>query len=193
MTYADIPSWNFQGVLPPIDINNPVSRERSPYAASLDVFVQRFGISSQRISILNGLLSFRSALHEAGLIKGFQWLDGSFLENVESLELRPPNDVDVVTYFYLPEGHTQETFFQNYPQLFDLHHNKTTYHVDAYFTVLNGSIPELLISDCAYWYSVWSHRRNALWKGYLEIDLSQTEDHIARERLNRVMSQGDTP
>lgn len=35
--------------------------------------------------MLDGLLRKRAALHAAGLIQGFQWLDGSFLEHVENI------------------------------------------------------------------------------------------------------------
>ncbi|WP_426763559.1 DUF6932 family protein [Hafnia paralvei] len=33
-----------------------------------------------------------------GLAEGFQWVDGSFTENVELIERRTPNDVDVVIF-----------------------------------------------------------------------------------------------
>jgi hypothetical protein len=152
-----IPGWNSQGVLPPIDPNNPVSTKRSPYACSLAGFVLQFGTSAERLNILNGILSFRSSLHGAGLIRGFQWLDGSFLESIESLESRPPNDIDVVTFYYLPNNNTQRMLLGAYPQLFDHSYIKTNYHVDAYFIDLMGSIPEGLISRSTYWYSLWSH------------------------------------
>jgi len=64
--------------------------------------------------------------------------------------------------------------------------------VDAYFVGLNSGAPESLISRSAYWYSLWSHRRNEQWKGYLHIELSQTHDDAARENLNRMMAQGGT-
>jgi hypothetical protein len=193
MSGGIIPGWNSQGVLPPVDTSNPVSLDRSPYLVSLDDFVLRFGTSSERLNILDGILSFRSALHEAGIVRGFQWLDGSFLENIESLESRPPRDIDVVTFYYLPLNHTQVTLLSSNPQLFDRDLIKTSYHVDAYFIDLMGNIPEELISNSAYWYSVWSHRRNSIWKGYLQIDLSQTDDHIARDNVDKMMSRGGTP
>jgi hypothetical protein len=188
-----IPSWNSQGVLPPVDPSDSVSRYRSPYTVSLDDFVLRFSTSLERLNILNGLLSFRSALHGSGLIRGFQWLNGSFLENIELLESRHPRDIDVVTFYYTPADQTQETLLKGHPQLFNHDDNKSNYHVDAYFIDLNGGIPEYLIFNSAYWYSIWSHRRNALWKGYLQIDLSQTDDHIAKDNLSRIMNRGDTP
>ena len=44
-----------------------------------------------------GFLSFRDALQATGLVKGFQWINGSFLENVEEVEERNPRDIDVVS------------------------------------------------------------------------------------------------
>jgi hypothetical protein len=188
-----VPDWNLQGVLSPIDPSNPTARDRSPYEVCLNNFVSRFGTSPERLNLLDSFLSFRSNLHTTGLVRGFQWLDGSFLESIESLESRAPRDIDVVTFYYLPAGYTQQSFYANYPQLFRHDHNKNQYHMDAYFIDLNGGIPENLISDSAYWYSMWSHRRNALWKGYLQIDLSPTDDHIAKDSLNIMMNRGGTP
>ena len=47
-----------------------------------------------------GFLDFRALLHSLGINTGFQWLDGSFMENVELLEQRAPKDIDVVTLSY---------------------------------------------------------------------------------------------
>lgn len=193
MSGCIIPGWNTQGVLPPVDPINPVSRDRSPYVVSLVDFVLRFGTSQKRLDIIDGFLAFRSKLHEAGLIRGFQWLDGSFLESIESLESRHPNDIDVVTFYYLPSNSTQATLLSDHPQLFNHNFIKNNYYVDAYFIDLTGNIPEELVSNSAYWYSIWSHRRNSIWKGYLQVDLSQTDDHIARDNLNEIMSRGGAP
>ena len=188
-----IPKWNPQGVLPPVDPNAPTLKYRSPYAISLNDFVLRFGTSSERINLLNNLLSFRSGLHGADLVKGFQWLDGSFLENIESLESRSPRDIDVVTFYYLPASHSQKSFGKDHSQLFKNSYNKNKYHMDAYFIDLNSGVPEFLISESTYWYSLWSHRRNTLWKGYLQIDLSPNDDHIARDKLNKMLNRGVMP
>lgn len=78
-----IPAWNMAGVIPPIRPGQPgESLDRSPYIASLTTVVDRFALSPERLKILNGLLNYRSALHALGLTNGFQWLDGSFMENI---------------------------------------------------------------------------------------------------------------
>jgi len=195
MSGGIIPGWNPQGVLPPADPSDPTSRliDRSPYEVRLNDFVSRFGISSERLNLLDNLLSFRSGLHGVGLVRGFQWLDGSFCESIETLESRAPRDIDVVTFYYLPAGESQQSFKVKYPELLRHKYNEIKYHMDAYFVDIDSGVPENLISDSAYWYSVWSHRRNALWKGYLQIDLSPTDDHIALDNLKRIMNRGGIP
>ncbi len=190
MSGVVIPAWNSKGVIPPIDPINPTSFERSPYEVSLTDLVLRFGTSPERLIVLRGFLSFRSELHKVGLTQGFQWVDGSFLENIELLESRPPKDIDVVTFFHLPNNSTQQELLDTSPRLFNSKDTKDDHHVDAHFVQLNGDIPEDLVSKSTYWYSIWSHRRNLLWKGYLQINLSQTQDDSARDELNRITSGG---
>lgn len=194
-----IPDWNLHGVLPPIDPSNPVSEHRSPYMVSVTDLVPRFGLSPERLDILKGLFLLRSELHKIGLVKGFQWLDGSFSENIELLQSRSPNDIDVVTFFHPPDSKTEDDLLIEYPQLFDKDRLKNTYHVDAYWVGLpDGGLEknelEELVADSIYWYGVWSHQRNSFsWKGYLQIDLSPTDDNIALEDLYRAMSEGGAP
>jgi hypothetical protein len=183
-------NWNVQGVLSPIDPSNPTSEDRSPYEVHLNDFVLRFGTSSERLSLLDSFFQFRAGLHATGIVRGFQWLDGSFLESIETLEQRSPNDIDVVTFYYLPAGHTQQSFQVKHPELLRRKYNKNKYRMDAFFINLNDGAPEDLVSKSAYWYSVWSHRRNALWKGYLQLDLSPTDDTIAKDSLNRMTNRG---
>ena len=59
---------------------------------------------------------------------------------------------------------------------------KTTVLVDSYFVELDLP-PRELVALSSYWYSVWSHRRSQLWRGYLQVDLSPAEDVSARAVL----------
>ncbi|MBF0464565.1 MAG: hypothetical protein HQK88_00265 [Nitrospirae bacterium] len=185
-----IPDWNHQGVLPPINVNNPTSVDRSPYLVSITDIVLRFGTTTQRKGILSGLLTFRANLYSAGLIEGFQWIDGSFLENIEIIEGRSPIDIDVVTFFHLPSGKTQQDILSAHPRLFNPVHTKADHHVDAYFVHLDSNKLELLVQHFTYWYSMWSHRRNNQWKGYLQVDLSQIDDSTAKANLDEMKDQG---
>ena len=190
MSNVGIPNWNSQGVLPPINPVTPTSTERSPYTVSLTDLVLRFGTSPERQEIFTGFLKFRSILHSTGIVDGFQWVNGSFLEDIEITEKRKPADIDIVTFFYLPDGETQESLVNASPHLFNPGDTEQNYHVDAYLVQLNADAPEQLVEQAAYWYSMWSHRRNGLWKGYLQIDLSLTDDVVADANLDKMANQG---
>lgn len=174
-----IPSWTGLGVLPPINPDDPIGAVRSPYGVSLTDVVLRFGTSPERCRILDGLLRLRAELHRSGFVRGFQWLDGSFLEHVEVLEKRSPRDVDVVTFVAAPDSDSTPDPDE---QLFDHDWVKANFSVDHYFVELNLPSQEL-VSWSAYWYSVWSHRRTQLWKGFLEIELTPKDDDTARAQL----------
>jgi hypothetical protein len=197
MTPVAIPPWNASGVIPPVNSISPVTPDRSPYAVSLAALVLRFGTSADRRRVLDGFLRYRSRLHFAGLVDGFQWLDGSFLEHIEMLEGRPPNDLDVVTFFRLPPGTDGATIMGRAPDAFPMTGAaravlKSTFFVDPYLVHLDLP-PEALVANGTYWYSLWSHRRDWSWKGYLQIDLGPTEDAIAAGHLGMAPGVGGTP
>jgi len=193
MSVCAIPDWTVQGVIPPINPLSPTAVDRSPYVVSLTDMVIRYGTSSERCQILDGLLRYREELHTAGLTRGFQWLDGSFLEHIEVLENRTPYDIDVVTFYHLPVGVTQRNLLASFPGLFDPVQTKTEFHVDGYILELKGSNPEVLIQQSTYWYSMWSHRRDYLWKGFLQIDLAPVEDVASRANLQVGVTAGGYP
>ena len=193
MARVAIPHWNLQGVLPPRNSAAPTSFDRSPYKVALTDVVLRYATSPQRCTILDGFLRFREAVSRAGLEQGFQWLDGSFLEDIETTEQRPPRDIDVVTLYHLPQGVTQQGLFSAHPDLFDPVQAKANYHVDAYFLQINVPEPEPLIGMSLYWYSLWSHRRNDVWKGYLQVDLAPADNAATWANLAAMRSQGGTP
>jgi hypothetical protein len=171
MRTVEIPKWNAYGVLPPFNEEHPTSFERSPYLVNLEDVIERFGTSSKRKSLLENFLRFRNKIHNAGLISGFQWLNGSFLENVDANEHREPNDIDVVTFYRLPENQTQQKLLDCYPDVFENELAKKEYLVDSYFVELRQNDLGFLIRNTTYWYSIWSHRRNYQWKGFLEVEL----------------------
>lgn len=182
---GSVPGWDSSGLLPPVRPQEPGhSPERSPYRVSLAGFVERFASSPRRTDILSGLLRFRADLHALGIASGFQWLDGSFLERIEVLEHRDPNDLDVVTFFQLPQGENQGSLSQRGGALFDHQYVKAHYSIDGYFAVLGQPVDAGQVQRITYWYSVWSHRRDGRWKGYVQVDLSPYEDADARVALD---------
>ena len=193
-----IPVWNSEGLISPIDVTNPVSANRSPYFVSLADLVMRFSTSPERLAILRGFLGYRAELHSAGLNAGFQWIDGSFMENIETSPRNcPPGDVDVVTFYRLPVGVTQADLVAKRPDLFpgsvaERDALKARFSVHAYTQDLSTP-SERLVNRSSYWYSVWSHQRDSLrWKGFLQIDLSPTDDPAALSLLTP-SAVGSTP
>lgn len=175
--------WTISGVVPPVNLFKPLDPDRSPYRATLLEFVQRFGTTPQRRVLLDGLLRFRAVLHGAGLVCGFQWLGGSFLEDVERFGKRPPNDLDLVTFFELPPDTTQLALANAAPRLFDRAQMKAAYHVDAFYEDL-GMSTRRAVDQSAYWYGLYSHRRKTMaWKGFVQIELDPAGDAAAEAAL----------
>ena len=143
---------------------------------------ERFASSAKRRIILTGFLTFREQLFNLGL-NGFQWLDGSFLEDIEAQASRDPADIDVVTFVAHPLDLSALVALRtSNPGLFDRNHTKATYHVD-HFLVPMGSAPRSLIELTRYWYGLFSHRRDGVWKGMLKVNLSDPNDDAAGSRL----------
>lgn len=190
MTMVAIPAWTPRGVLPPVNSVQATSAERSPYQVKLLDVVMRFSTSPERCKILKGFLEYRSALHGMGIQQGFQWLDGSFSEHVEWLEQRAPRDIDVVSFIHVPTSFAPSAADWD---VLDHDSAKTTFLVDSYFVEMNLLAPDNLIRQSTYWYSMWSHRRNQDWKGYLQLDLAPAEDAAASAWLNAQMRGGSAP
>jgi hypothetical protein len=123
--------------------------------------------------------------------KGFQWVNGSFFEDAERLRNRPPNDIDVVTFYYWPEGINSEQDLMNQYSDFFVCDMKLTYRTDAYLVCLNHLHEEKYIQpyfkQITYWYSMWSHQRETLrWKGFYQIALDFENDEKVGLLLNQL-------
>lgn len=73
---------------------------------------------------------------------------------------------------------------KKYGLLFDSEYTKKTYKVDAYILPLGNPMNSRHVRSIAYWNSMWSHRRNGIWKGFWQVDLSKAEDELARDALD---------
>ena len=140
--------------------------------------------------MLSGLLDFRAALHGAGLTRGFQWIDGSFVEDVESSRGRAPRDIDVVTFFYIPEGHTEGSFANTFPDFFNPPAMKRSFGIDAYLVAINLNDLATTMRGAVDWRGFWSHTRAGTRKGFVQVDLDPSQDDSARSDLD-AMSQED--
>lgn len=185
-----IPDWTAAGILPPVQGGlGGTTPDRSPYITTMPDLVSRFATTVERYKVLEGLLRYREALHELGLTSGFQWLDGSFAENIEVTASRPPRDIDVVTFFQLPQGvATQAELMTLNPELFT--NAKQDFKVDAYYLQVGQRTDENVVKRVAYWYGVWSHRRDTTWKGFLQVSLSPALDAEALGNLQAIAEEG---
>lgn len=166
-----IPSFDHNGVLPPF-LGNPAlgSNQVSPYTTTTLELCQRFATSPQRISILRNFLSFRSEMRKYG-ITGFQYLDGSFIEDIENSSLkRPPNDLDLLTFYY-PISPTQEAnIFTNFDDFVNRPQCKINYSLDHLIINL-GTNPADLVEFTRYFIQLFTHNRSNIWKGMLKLDV----------------------
>lgn len=179
-----IPSWNLAGLIPPIRPGEEGhGTDRSPYNATFSEVIEHLGITPDRLAILTGLLGYRQALYNIGITEGFQWLDGSFVEDVETLKGRSPNDVDVVTFFRLPLGQTHDELFEQAQHLFDVQHTKQHYRVDGYPMIIGDQLEDWHVDQISYWYSMWSHTREQNWKGFVRVELNPDGDEVASQLL----------
>lgn len=182
-----IPSMNASSVLPPFIGADPTNRARmSPYPVTMLDVVQRFGTSLERAAILRGLISYRNALRGIGVVDGHQWLDGSFVEDVEATRNRPPGDIDIVTFARVPGDNAvkRQVTYAN-PKLFFPDQAKLNYKCDAYFVDLDKKA-EILVDDTRYWFGLFSHQREtALWKGMLKVEM-QSDDDAATAMLDSI-------
>lgn len=188
MEAPTIPLWNSMGIIPPIDESDPTSLARSPYELDIVRFVRFFAITQARVKILRGFLDFRNELTSVGLVDGFQWVDGSFTENVELIERRAPNDVDVVTFFNFQPGDNDNIVHSRNPNIFNQNLVKKQYLVDSYFEGLQAPGASL-VARTVYWYSMWAHKRDLSWKGFIQLPLSPALDLVARSILDSIETE----
>lgn len=185
-----IPSLNLSGVLPPFISSDPtISAEMAPYKTNLTEIVSTFANTPERVVIIQGLLNYRQMLRNAGIVDGFQWLDGSYVENCEQNRGRPPRDIDVVTFAQRPQNHADDIMWgtfviNNQGNIFNRNTIKQLYKCDAFYEDLN--LPSsAIVSRARFWFGLFSHQRSTfLWKGLLEIPLT-ADDAAATSLLNR--------
>lgn len=173
-----IPPFNLHGLLPPF-VGHPADLDdRSPYQSTMEEVVSRFATSDRRREILRGLLDYRAALRAAGM-DGYQWLDGSFVEDRGA----EPNDVDVVMFHTLSPADTA-AFVAARPDLADPRQIKAAFKVDAYYVDLSQPQTWETVTYSVYWYGLFSHQRGTeRWKGMVQVPLASADDDAAARAL----------
>lgn len=170
-----IPSFDHNNVVPP-HLGDPTERSHlSPYPCTILELCHAFSFSKPRISILQKFVAFRQQLTALGVLYGFQWLDGSFLENIEASEKRPPKDLDVVT-FYGGLSIEQQTIIRgSFPEFSNPALSKAKFQLDHYAVDFTFS-PIVTVEQTRYWLQLFTHNRNGIWKGMLSIPLNTPID-----------------
>lgn len=178
-----IPAFDHNLVLPP-HLGDPTDRgQLSPYPCTTVDLCERLGTSPERREILSKFLDFRARLNAEGLIQGFQWLDGSFMEDVETLQKRPPGDLDLVTVFWGYDASFLTSLATRFPEFASRVQAKAAYKLD-HFPFDAGFSPILTLEQTRYWILLFSHSRMGVWKGMLKIELNTpAEDAAARHKL----------
>ncbi|MDN3563717.1 hypothetical protein QWZ14_04920 [Paeniroseomonas aquatica] len=149
----------------------------SPYVTIALEVVTTLASSLERRDILRGWLNHRASLRAIGFARGFQWLDGSFVED------KQPRDLDVVSFLYRPHGIRDPQqllmLIRANGALFVRNIVKAQYRLDAFPVDLDGS-PEALVSSARYFLGLFSHRRgDDLWKGMLQVRMEDVADDAA--------------
>lgn len=177
------PFDGIRNILPPHLGDPRQPTDLSPYACTIAELRERFAATPRRKAILRGFLDLRAQLLVLE-IQGFQWLGGSFLEDIETQEGRDPNDLDAITFVTEPASPLElGKKLESKPELLSRARVKTTYSIDHFWVPL-GSKPVDLIDQTRYWYGLFSHRRDGVWKGMLVVDLTdKSADDAARGLL----------
>ena len=109
------------------------------------------------------------------MTRGYQWLDGSFLENIEARENRPPEDLDLLTIYWGYDVTFQERFGLEFPEFYDHNLSKKNFQLDHYPVDVGYSL-NLTVELVRYWIQLFSHNREAVWKGMIRVDLDTPEE-----------------
>lgn len=175
-----VPEFTIDGVIPPYtgaDGPGGAAEQMTPYEASPLEVVTRFATTEIRREILRHWLEHRLMMRNLGIDIGFQWLDGSFVEDKE------PNDLDIVTFFRRPLGAQTAIeiaqLMRANPETLIRSSIKAARKLDAMFVDLDGS-SEGIIDATRYWCGLFSHRRvDDLWKGMVKVSLDPAEEDLA--------------
>jgi hypothetical protein len=181
-TDSIIPKFNDNGVLPPHRGDPTVRADMSPFPATTLQLCERFGHTKVRRTMLHGFLEFRALLHELQLTKGFQWLDGCFLEDFEHTKGKSPDCIQVVNFCVKPRPFPHRDKSDAYARLLDMPAIERKFHV-AYRTVDLEWTPERLVNHTRFWWGQMSHTEETdIWKGLVQVPLNTPEDDAAAIR-----------
>ncbi len=165
-----IPEYNEFNILPPRINGMDVA-----YECSIEEFVSRFCTTPERAELLKGFNAYRLHLLNGGFTDGYQWVNGSFVQDCEALRNRAPNDIDIVTFNYLPKQYQMM-------DVYDLNRNaayyfgdkmKERFHCDTHFVDLSFKASRVDASK-EYWKYEFGRTRDhdlSVSKGFIQLNL----------------------
>lgn len=188
-----LPSFDLRGLLPPFVGADATTPDRSPDWVTMPELVGTFATTPHRRQLLRNLIAYRALLAQEGYVGGIQFIDGSFVENVEALANRNPSDIDVFSVLNAPPKYLTDAaawqatglpFWQTEVINRDL--NKQRFSLDTYAVLFEErqAQPMNLIGDIIYWYGLFSHQRDTFaWKGFAGLALDPAADQAALSAL----------
>lgn len=182
-----IPSYDHNFHLPP-HLGDPTKFVQvSPYPCTTLEFCMHFATSKERIEILKNFLTFRQRMKVEGIVTGFQWLNGSFTSDIETIESRPPNDLDLVTFFD-GRGIDSSVIVSNFNEFVSFRASKAVYKLDHYPVNFTYD-PYVTVGQTTYWIQLFSHSKpHQIWKGILEVKIdTPNDDNLASDYLNSLI------
>jgi hypothetical protein len=124
-------------------------------------------------------------------VEGIQWVNGSFVEDVEYRRgQNAPDDIDVITFAKLPDGITQSELMSRAPRIVNPFCTKEDFCVDGRIESIYEYNLEEIVETLTYWYGVWSHTNPVkdpdafMWKGFLQVSLHPDQDQNALLLMN---------
>ncbi len=188
-----LPPFDMRGLLPPFMGEDAATADRSPYQTTMPELVAAMGTSQHRRGLIRKLIAYRTLLLGDGYIKGVQFIDGSFVENIELIRNRPPQDIDVFSILHIPPKYLNNIhdwitiglqFWAD--EVVHRDKNKDRFSLDTYGIVFEECIgdPMRLINNTNYWYGLFSHQRETFaWKGFACLALDPDGDQNALDML----------
>jgi hypothetical protein len=150
----------------------------------------RWGQRSLGARCSRGLLDYRALIGQRGYLDGLQFIDGSFVEDIERREQRAPGDIDIFSFLVRPRNYLDPTLWVStgFPEwqseIANRSLNKQRFGMDTYAIAVDQHGPLTLITETIYWYSLFGHKRLTHdWKGFLVIRLDLQDDAAARAAL----------
>lgn len=188
---SPVPAFDPRGFLPPYLGSDATTANRSPYSTTMVELVGSLATTDPRRELARGLLDYRKLLGNLNYTVGFQYIDGSFVEDVEGREGRSPGDIDVFGFLVRPQKYRQDAalwgsvgFPEWESEITDTAKNKRRFKVDSYAIAVDQSSPLGLIDATVYWSSLFAHKRVTHdWKGFLKIVLNPADDAAAEALL----------